>query len=307
MKILDLGPTANFAVSLILILPLSQNAAAQVLGPDPERVAFESPEGWATGFFGSILLPSGFGPPPQLDLGRWELGLELSEVPELSIEEQRVGFGGVKVDDLNKAEFLVRPTFTVGLPFRFSTTVSFIPPVEIWDLESTLFSISINRAILDRGPLRAGFRAFFSYGESTGAFTCSEYLVAEGHDLFDCTPPSVDTSYLRSHGLEASLSYRIDAAGGLTPFLSLSWQHMNNDFQTDVIVFNGTQRDRRTLKTSGDTVALNAGLSLPIASRWLLAMSLFYSPLKVNRTGIQGEPSEEDALVHLRTRLSYRF
>lgn len=292
---------------LIWVIALSALLSGQVLGPDPEHVDFKGPEGWATRYFGSIVLPAGFGVPRRMNPGEWELGLEASHVPQLSLEKQRVGFSGSKVDDLNHARVLVRPSATIGVGGGFSVTATAVPKVRLWGLRSGLFSLSLNRPFWDHGNWRMGGRLFFNYAQSEGAFTCSQWLVDEGLDPFDCSPPSRDTSYLRAWGVEFSISHDLEAFYGWSPYLSVSWQHMNNHFQTDVEVFGGTAHDARTLKTEGSTFAASAGVEMPVGERWTLVWGIFYSPLKVVRAPIVSDAIRNDELFHFRSQIRYRF
>jgi len=298
----------RLALILSLLLPgISLTGVDEVLGPDPEFVGFNSPESWGMKYFSSVLLPGGVGVPRAMEPGAWAVELEVAPIPSLSVEERRVGFSGTKVDDLNQVDVLLRPQVEVGLPFRFSASFSIIPPISFQGLESTLASLSLNRPLLEYGGWRTGIRLFAAFSKSKGAFTCTEHQIEAGHDLFDCRPPSHDISYLRTQGVELSLSYTFSRMNGLTPFVKASRQHMDNHFQTDAVIFNGNARDRRTLKTEGYTNAFTAGFELPLKERWNWSLSFFYAPLDVIRSGVPGDPAEEDSLVTLRSRVRFQF
>jgi len=295
--------------ALLLWLGLAFASAGQpmrgpILGPNPEFVDFDSPEAWAMKRFAGLVQPGSFGPGDPLSLGQLEGFFELSEVPFLDVEERRVGFGGSKVEDLNKAQLVVRPGLRVGLPAGFSLEASFIPPIEVYGLEATVFAARLAREVVSFRGLLLEAAAHYMYGEAEGSFTCAQSLIDGGHDPFDCAPPSMDRNLWRMAGAEATLSYPF-WDGRLAPFASAAYSHLDSDFQVESVIFGGDAIDERTLKTSGEFWNFGLGLQYRPLDRLKVAIALRYAPLDVRRE-FRDLP-EEDSLIQVRTQTTWRF
>src|SRR5437879_10259086 len=107
-----------------------------------QHVNFDSPEAWALKYFTSTTMLSGLQPPErpieERRFGSIAVGLELGWLPALSPEQARVGFGGKKEEDANKAPIFVRPRVTVGLPWRLSPILAAPPTPRIFDVAAPL-------------------------------------------------------------------------------------------------------------------------------------------------------------------------
>lgn len=277
----------------------------QALGPDPEHLAFDSPESWAMKYFAAVTLPMPFGGARELETGQLEMALEVSEIPFLNEDERRVGFGGAKVEDLNHSSLVVRPFLSMGLPTGFNGVVSAVPKTKIEGVYTQMYSLQVHREVLQFGEFRLVVGGVWSYTETSGAFTASQDLVDAGLDPLRAVPPSNDTSYLRVLGLTASLAWEPQALSGFRFFIEGSALRLNNDFQTDVTVFDGDLRDQRTLKAEGRQETLQLGVEKRLNSKLSIAGSLHYAPLDVVRVESRG--SEEDSLVQFRSFIRYRF
>ena len=106
---------AAAAIALLASLAAAPASGQPVLRDD-EELAFDRPEAWAMKWFAAVTLPNGLGGPDDLAAGEVELGFDAGWVPSLSEEERRVGFRGTKVEDINRTDFVGRPTVKVGLP-----------------------------------------------------------------------------------------------------------------------------------------------------------------------------------------------
>ena len=67
-----------------------------------ENFELTSPEGWAMAFMNASAQNLGQKPPRSVNIGDVSISAELSSIPYLSKEQQRIGFGGSKDEDLNK-------------------------------------------------------------------------------------------------------------------------------------------------------------------------------------------------------------
>lgn len=305
-------PTSALAALALaaLLLPLAAAPAAgqEVFAPRTD-LDFEEPEAWAMAWFGSITLLGGFGVPETLAPGELELGLEAGWVPSLSEDERRVGFGGTKVEDLNRTDAIGRPRLSVGLPGGFTLTGAWLPPVEIDDVESNLFSLALGRLLYSGPSWRAGLRLYGQTGTVEGAITCTAADAAGGDDLdrnpFGCEAPSDDEMTLTYYGVEVTTAYR--TAGGTEPYVAAAINRFDNEFQVDALTFGF--RDRSLLLSDGTTWSVAAGAAHPIGERGRLAGELFYTPLDVQRLDDELEPlpEETDELLNARLLLSWRF
>lgn len=307
-------PAAFAAASAVVVLALAAGAAppaaAQVVISPRTDLELEDPEAWAMAWFGSVTLLTGFGVPEPLDPGSLELGLEAGWVPSLSEEERRVGFGGTKVEDLNRTDAIARPRLSVGLPGGFILTGAWLPPVEIDDVESNLFSLALGRRLYAGPAWRAGLRLYGQTGTVEGAITCTAQDAAGGDDPvlnpFGCEAPSNDEMTLTYYGVELSAGYR--TARGTEPYLAAAINRFDNEFQVDA--FTSGLHDRSLLLSEGTTWSVAAGATHPVGERGRLAGELFYSPLDVRRLSddfSERLPEETDELFNARLLLSWRF
>lgn len=283
----------------------AQAAAQDFIAPH-EELAFDRPEAWALNYFASVSLLTGFGPPEAREPGSLEASLELSWIPRLDAEQRTVGFGGRKEEDLNQAPVFVRPRLTVGLPARFALTVAYVPPIEVFGIESNLLALAVERPLWAGERWRLGGRIYGQIGTAEGAFTCTEDDAAAGDDFtrnpFGCEAPSADEATLRYAGLELSAAYRLDALGGLTPHVAAAVNHFDNRFQVNARTFG--IRDRTLLLVDGAAYALTAGVTAPVGADFRLAAELFYTPLEVTR---RGQAKETDPLFNARLLFTYRL
>ena len=104
-----------------------------------ENLDSDRPEAWAMNYYSSISLLSGLGTPFSRDPGSIEIGAEIQWIPQLSKSMRRVGFNGIKEEDLNQAPIFARPRLTIGLPWRTALTL-IVPSADtcIWRQATSL-------------------------------------------------------------------------------------------------------------------------------------------------------------------------
>lgn len=277
------------------------------VGHTAEQLDSDRPEAWAMNYFTSVSLLTGLGTPHHREFGSVEVGVELDWLPRLSKSQKRVGFNGAKEEDLNKAPIFARPRLTVGLPWSVGLTLSYLPPIRIFGVKPHLLALALERPLYERHPWTFGARLYGQIGQVEGAFTCPKEAAAfppgSSRNLFGCERKSADTTNQHSGGLELSGSYRIEAAGGLTPYLAVAGNFLDTKFQVKTRTFGA--RDRRRLVANTWTFAASAGVVYPLSERWSLSLGLFYTPLWVTRP--PATESENDALFNARAQLSYRW
>jgi hypothetical protein len=244
--------------------------------------------------------------PRRLEPWQLEVGLEGGSVPSLSEEERRVGFGGVKVEDLNRASAFGRVRLTLGLPGRVTATLGYVPPVEIDGVEPNLWALSLGRRLVDTEGWRLGLRLLAQTGTIEGDITCDRATVAAGADPavnpFGCEERSTDEISLDSWGGELSSAFRAGASGRWWPYLSASASRLDAEFQVRAR-YSGLI-DRNRLLADGWIYALAAGLDYRPSERLALAAEVYYAPLDVARPPATEADNEE--LVNLRVTYGVR-
>lgn len=295
------------AAPLVALLAVAPSpVAGQVLLDQVEDLDPERPEAWAMQWFASAALLSGLGPPRVRDPWTVELGLEAGWLPELSEEERRVGFDGVKVEDLNRAEAFGRLRIDIGLPKRLTLTAAWVPPVSVDGLEANLVSLALSRPIAGGRRWSLGARLHATGGEVEGDITCDRATVAAGDDPvrnpFLCTEPSGDEVTLRTAGVELT-ARGPELRGRVRPYLAAGGEWHDHEFQVDARY--GGIVDRTRLLTDDFTWHLAAGAEARLTEAARLAGELYYVPLEVARPPDRRAETEE--LVNLRLLLSWRL
>ena len=275
--------------------------------PDPEYFDFDAPEAWAMKYFTSASLITGYGPIPSREAGWIDLQLEVVELPFLGEEYRRIGFNGTKVENLNNAPISIRPHFIYYLRNSLALSLSYVPPIELWDVKANLLAGTLNWSPINKGPLTVGLRIYGQIGTADGAFTCSGENVAAGYDFennpYGCNKISRDRAHLDYLGVEISAAYRMDKLKGLRPFVAVGYNRMNLKFGINSTLFG--EEDSRTQKNQGETVSFSGGFTIPLTSNLQFGLQLFYAPLDVRRNF--RETAENDSLVNLRTQITYHF
>ncbi len=268
---------------------------------------FDEPEAWAMKYFSSVNLLTGLGPPAELEPGALEIGFEAVWVPSLSEGERTVGFSGAKAEDVNRTPVLGRPRLTVGLPARFVLSVSYVPPVEVFDVEPHLLAAAIGRPLVSGERWRLGLRAVGQYGTVEGDFTCPADVAAAGNDRirnpFQCEEPSRDELTIRTATLELAGGFRPRPGSRFEPFGAVAATYMDPIFQVDVPRAGFLDLTREL--TEGWTWHLAAGLGYRLSERGSVAAEVFYSPLEVVRP--PRESRQTDALLNLRILYRWRL
>lgn len=268
------------------------------------HLAFDRPEVWAMKYYATVTLFGGMGASDRMEPGAYSLGLELAEVPFLSTEERRVGFNGTKVEDLNKSTVFIRPEITLGLPQGFSLSAAYAPPVRVFDIESNLLALAVNKDMGKWRNIRLSLRAFGQIGDVKGSFTCAEEVVSgDEPNPFNCIAPSHDEVTLRYAGIEGSLTYEGELLWRAQPFVAFSAQHMELIFQVDAL--HSGIHDRQRLVSDGWTEVYSAGVKIPLGERVVWAAALRYSPVSIRRP--EWGVTRNNHLLQARTRIAVTF
>ena len=272
-----------------------------------ENLDSDRPEAWAMNYFSSVSLLAGLGTPYSREPGSVEVGFEMQWLPRLSKSMRRVGFNGVKSEDLNQSPIFARPRLTIGLPWHAALTLSYLPPIRIFGVKPHLFAFALERPIYERRPWTFGIRLYGQIGKIEGAFTCSKdvakFPIGPPNNPFGCNKKSDDEVTQLYGGVELSGSYRIEQAGGLTPYIAVAGNFLDNKMQVKAQTFGN--RDRNRLFAQTWTFSATAGVIYPLSDRLDLNLSFFYTPLWVKRP--PDTNSQNDALFNIRAGISYRW
>ncbi len=290
--------SSRWIVTIMILALVSAGAASAQIIDDRTELEWDDPEAWAMKYFTSVSILTGLGPPAIREPWTFSVGLELDRIPRLSEDQRRIGFGGAKVEDINRLPAILRPRLTVGLPAKISLDVAWVPPVELRGVTSNLFAIGFERPIYSAGPWTLGVRAYGQLGEVVGDFTCSEddasFPPGTPANIWGCEAPSEDELTLNYVGVAFTGGYRLKK----TDFhWGLAANSMDMEFQVDALTYGFI--DRSLLLADGWTWSVNGGASWSLGGTFSLAVELFYSPLSVERP--PSTATENDPLLNLRT------
>jgi opacity protein-like surface antigen len=289
----------KLSVALALAL-LSTSASAQTVIDETEELDFDAPESWAMKYYASLALFTGMGVPEAMGAGRISLGFEGGFVPQLSEEQRRIGFGGVKVEDLNRTPFFGRVRGRIGLSESASLELAYLPPIEIGGTKPHMFSIALGRPFDVSDTWKIGVRGFGHFGTIEGDITCSSEEV-EGPNPYDCLAPSNDDLAQRAYGVEITTGYVSESP--LRPYVGVAVNYLDLEFQVDAM--HSGVHDRTLNLTDGATIYLTGGATYAAGDKWRLTGELFYSWLSVVRP--PSTESANDGLFNFRFLVSYRI
>jgi len=287
------------SLALSFAFTAAGSVSAQILD-DVDELDWDRPEAWAMKYFNSVSILTGLGAPRARQAWSFEIGLELDSIPRLSEDQRRVGFGGAKVEDLNRLPAFFRPRLTLGLPAKWSLDIAYVPPLEVRSVKSNLFALGLERPVYSAGPWTLGVRIYGQVGRVESDFTCSEEEASHPpgppDNIWGCEAPSEDEVTLNYLGAAFTGGYRYRK----TEFhWGLAANYMDMEFQVDALTFGLI--DRSLLLADGWTWSANGGAAWSLGGRTSLAVELFYSPLSVIRPPSTG--TENDPLLNLRTML----
>jgi len=273
---------------LALVL-MSAAISPAVLAQAPESgydfEAFDSPEGWAMAYTLASALNLGTGPSEHRGVFTWKIEAELASIPHLSKEQQRVGFGGFKPEDMNKSPVFGRTRVSVALPAALTAELSWTPPLEIDGAKpESLFGLALERELVSIGAWRLGGRLHAVRGHASADVTCSREVASHEpgspSNLFGCSGPSVDRLRMHQQGAEVMLS-RSTFDGRLQPFVAYATTHFRPFVEVEAPLFDSLHYWE--LQSSGTVDTFTLGARVAITSVWQSSVAFSYTPLSVIR------------------------
>jgi hypothetical protein len=292
------------ALALFCGFALAAPVQAQLIDNSRERVALDTPEGWAMAWVTASSLMTGFGGTPTLAPGALSLSAELGSIPTLSEAQQRVGFGGLKDEDLNKSPLFGRLRAGLGLPAGWVLELGWTPPLKIDGARAReLFALGLSRPLLERERWRLSLRAHGQYGQVQGDITCPRRLAGNPDrsiNRYGCIEPSDDRIRMRYHALESNLEW--GDRQGRRGHASLGFARFEPEVQVNARSAGLISQPQ--LASSGHAPYFAVGATQPFGMHWEAAVETLYVPLEVER---RDSTRERDAYWSLRLLLRYRW
>ena len=270
-----------------------------------QKVDLDSPEGWAMAFMTASAQNLGQAPPHSVNVRDISFSAELSSIPRLSKEQQRIGFGGFKDEDLNKSPAFGRLRANVGLPWNVDAEISWTPPLKINNSKPDhLWGAALSKPLFDNERISVGLRLFLLRGGVIASVTCSEDTINFApytlQNTAGCIGLSDDKLQMDHEGVEVFLSF--NNTSNIIPWISLASTNIDNAVEIDAPLEIG--RERASVYSSGTIQTLSFGLNYDISENWSLNAASSYTPLDVQRPN---DSSDNDDFWNVRAGLTIRY
>lgn len=300
MPRLSFTPSSIIGAQMAVCLLSSTPVFAQSTIGTYEDVRFESPEGWAMAYMTASSLNLGQNPPRSTEFGRVSFAAELGSIPSLNEDQQKVGFGGFKDEDLNKSPVFGRARGSLGLIWDWTAEVSWTPPLEIDGAKPDgLWGFALSRPLIDAGGWGLGMRLFAQEGDVRAPVTCSAEVAAqppatEGNP-FGCVAASNDRLVMDHYGAELTVSL-FELPLGIQPWMSVALTRMDPMVQLEAPLVGSLNNS--IINSRGNTETISAGLSYQLSDSWRVNLATSYTPLDVER--LPDNPGGQDNYWNLR-------
>ena len=270
-----------------------------------QKVDLDSPEGWAMAFMTASAQNLGQAPPNAVKVRDISISAELSSIPRLTREQQRIGFGGFKDEDLNKSPAFGSLRANIGLPWNLNAEISWTPPLQInGSKPDHLWGAALSKPLVNNEKIGIGLRLFLLRGGVTASVTCSEDVINFApytlQNTAGCVGLSDDKLKMDHEGVEVFLSF--NNASAILPWISLAASNIDNSVEIDAPLEVG--RERATVYSSGTIQTLSFGFNYDIRENWSLSAASSYTPLDVQRPN---ESSDNDDFWNVRLGLTIRY
>ena len=249
-----------------------------------QEVDFSSPEGWGMAFMTTSSQNLGQMPPHSVNTKDISISAELSSIPRLSKEQQKIGFGGFKDEDLNKSPAFGRIRASIGLPWDLNAEISWTPPIQINNSKpDNLWGAAVSKPIINNEKIGLGLRLFLVRGGAIASVTCSEdnlnFDLYTPQNTAGCIALSDDKLKMDHEGIEIFLS--LNNSSAILPWISLASSNLDNSVEINAPLEVG--RERATVYSSGTTQTISFGFTYDFNEDWSFNASSSYTPLDVRR------------------------
>jgi len=256
------------------------------------------------GIYDSLCTKPGQSPPHSVNSRDISISAELSSIPRLTKEQQRIGFGGFKDEDLNKSPVFGRLRANIGLP-NLDAEISWTPPLQINDSKPDhLWGAALSKPLMNNEKISIGLRLFLLRGGVTASVTCSADTIKFApytlENTAGCVGLSGDKLQMDHEGVEVFVSFNNSSA--ILPWISLASSNIDNSVKIDAPLEVG--RERATIYSSGSIQTFSFGFNYDISENWRFNASSSYTPLDVQRPN---DNSDNDNFWNVRVGITTRF
>ena len=250
-----------------------------------EEVALDSPEGWGMSYMSAASLNLSDSFPTTMAFGEIVLTGELSNIPKLNREQQKIGFGGLKYEELNKSPVFGRGKLKVGFYWDSVLEVSYTPPLELKGAKpKNLWGIALSKQFINNDKLNLGLRYYNLSGKAVADVTCSQKTVNQplytAGNPSGCISTSKDKIDLGHQGFEIILASK-NPVFNFSPWVSFATTKIDSSVRIDAQL--ELSREIAYVSTEGTLSTLNFGLNYPLSDKWVLNLGTSYTPLDANR------------------------
>jgi hypothetical protein len=286
-------------LSIFLLISIFSSIQIQA-----EEVELDSPEGWGMAYMSAASLNLSDSHIEPLEFGEIVISAELSTIPELNSEQQKIGFGGIKYEDLNKSPVFGRGKIKMGFYWDSIFEISLTPSVEIKGAKpKDLYGFSLSKELYKNDNLNLGFRVFSLSGYAIADVTCSAEVVNQPlytpGNPSGCIETSKDRIDLGHHGLELIVKPHIKNQK-IKPWFSFSSTKIDPSVRIDAQL--ELTREIAFVETKGTLRTFTAGVNYSITDKWALNLGTSYTPLDVIRPSPAGG---DDNLWNFRIGISF--
>ena len=250
-----------------------------------EEVALDSPEGWGMSYMSAASLNLSDSFPTSMAFGEIVLTGELSNIPKLNREQQKIGFGGLKYEELNKSPVFGRGKLKIGFYWDSVLEVSYTPPLELKGAKpKNLWGIALSKQVINNDKLNLGLRYYNLSGKAVADVTCSQKTVNQplytAGNPSGCISTSKDKIDLGHQGFEIILASK-NSVLNFSPWVSFATTKIDSSVRIDAQL--ELSREIAYVSTEGTLSTLNFGLNYPLSDKWVLNLGTSYTPLDANR------------------------
>lgn len=214
---------------------------------------------------------------------RFEAAVEISYLPELSLEQRTTGSD--KPEATNLAPLFPRPRIGTRLPGGLGLELSWIPPLRVFDVKANLFAGALSRSFAVSNGVRIVPRASVLVGRVEGPITCNRETSEEGDaalaTYFSLVCYGNDSrDYFEPRHVSGELVVaRTTTSGRWQPYISGGARAERTRFDVGVIRRDGSRdRDQPILEVKTTRGFGTAGASWLGLRRTRLTGELYYAP-----------------------------
>lgn len=207
-----------------------------------------------------------------------QVGGDATYLPNLTAEDQKVGFNGTKPENTNFCPVFPRARVSYGRG-PWSAELGYVPPVAVCGVEPHMLSVAVTR----RRPLSENWalaiRASTHIGRLDASITCNEEAVQDASNP-QCFQGQVSNDRFApfSLALEGAFAFGGWSGRGVEPYVLVGLRRDHVRFDVNFIDANGTY-DSTRLVTTLYRVHIAGGASWSLSERVLLGGEVYYAPL----------------------------